>query len=183
MAMLGVLQYTSRLVAQKGAPFIVTTPSPTLYPMAEGIVREAFAIEGKMDQFQPDTVQFLSNSQMAYASAVMHLMKRERIGANIQIGFFQAENLITLEAAKDTGAINIGGAVRTFRIPGMAIGCDYFLMGEEVFAAGAFCRRDETQLGALLGQDISKLIAVVVLLFGAVLYAFGSEAMINLLTL
>jgi hypothetical protein len=65
----------------------------------------------------------------------------------------------------------------------MAIGCDYFLMGEEVFAAGAFCRRDPTQLGALLGQDISKLIAIIVIVLGAALVALGSNAVINILTL
>jgi hypothetical protein len=181
MAMLGVLTYTARLAAQKEASFIVTTPSPTLFPMAEGIVQEAYTVEGKSDRYSSDMVQFLSNNQMAYCSAVMHLMKKENIGANIQIGFFQAENLITLEAAKDTGAINIGGAVRTFRIPGMAIGCDYFLMGEEVFAAGAFCRQDPTQLGALFGQDISKAIAILIILVGGLFVALGSNAIMQLL--
>jgi hypothetical protein len=183
MAMLGVLAYTARMAAQKDANFIVTTPSPTLYPMAEGIVKDEYEAEGKADRFNSEMVQFLSNNQMAYASAVLHLMQRENIGANIQIGFFQAENLITLEAAKDVGAINIGGAVRTLRIPGMAIGCDYFLMGEEVFAAGAFCRRDATQLGALLGQDIDKAIAFILILIGVVFSIFGSNLLVQILNM
>ena len=181
MAMLSVLSYTARLAAEKGTNFIVSTPSPTLYPMAEAIVQEAYVIEGKPEQYSPEQIRYLSNDQMAYCSAVMHLMKREQIAVNVQIGFFQAENLITLEAAKDTGAMNIGGAVRTLRIPGMAFGCDYFLMGEEVFAAGAFCSRDPLQLGSLLGQDISKWIALAVILLGALLVVFGNQAVINIL--
>lgn len=183
MAMLGVLDYTAKLAANKEAKFICTTPSPTLYPMAEEIIRNSFLTEGKPDLFTDDTIQFLSNQQMSYCSAVMHLMKRENISLNIQIGFFQAENLITLEAAKDSGAVNIGGAVRTLRIPGMAFGCDYFLMGEEVFAAGAFCSRDPLRLGSLLGQDLCKLAAIIVILLGFVLVAAGSDFLVNLLTI
>jgi len=181
MAMLSVLGYAANLAAEKDAKFIVTTPSPTLFPMAEAIVQEAYMIQGKPDAYTSDTVQFLSNNQMAYCSAVMHLMKAENIAFNVQIGFFQAENLITLEAAKDTGAINIGGAVRTLRIPGMAFGCDYFLMGEEVFAAGAFCSQDPLQLGSLLGQDVCKITAVIVIILGALFMMGGSDFLIQLL--
>jgi hypothetical protein len=181
MAMLSVLDYTARLAAQKDAKLIVTTPSPTLYPMAEGIVREAYALEGKQEAYTSDMVQFLSNNQMAYCSAVMHLMRAQNIAFNVQIGFFQAENLITLEAAKETGAVNIGGAVRTFRIPGMAFGCDYFLMGEEVFAAGAFCSNDPLQLGSLSGQDLCKMIAVLVIVLGALFSIIGNNLITFLL--
>lgn len=181
MAMLAVLSYTARLAAINGARFLVSSPSPTLYPMAEAIVQEAYQAEGKSDEYSPNNIMYLSNDQMAYCSAVMHLMKEQQIVCNVQIGFFQAENLITLEAAKDTGAMNIGGAVRTLRIPDMACGCDYFLIGEEVFAAGAFCSKDPLQLGSILGQDIAKWIALALLLLGAVLIAAGSNAIPSIL--
>jgi len=181
MAMLSVLGYTSKLAAQKDAKFIVSTPSPTLFPMAEAITREAYVAAGKADKFSVDTVRYLSDQQMAYCSAVMQLVKEEKIAANVQIGFFQAENLITLEAAKDAGAINIGGAYRMLRIPDMAIGCDFFLIGEEVFAAGAFCSQEPFQLGSLLGQDMNKWIALAIIILGTVLTALGSNVLIQAL--
>ncbi len=181
MAMLSVLGYAARLAAEKDAKFIVTTPSPTLYPMAEGIVQEAYTFHGKQEAYTENTVQFLSNNQMAYCSAVMHLMRAENIAFNVQIGFFQAENLITLEAAKETGALNIGGAVRTFRIPGMAFGCDYFLMGEEVFAAGAFCSNDPLQLGSLSGQDFCKMTVAAIILIGALFSILNNNLITSLL--
>ncbi len=181
MAMLSVLNYTAQLAAQKNAEFIVSTPSPTLFPLAEAIVKEVYLASGKADRYNADMVRYLSDNQMAYCSAVMHLMKDEDVAANIQIGFFQAENLITLEAAKDTGAINIGGAYRMLRIPDMAIGCDFFLVGEEVFAAGAFCSQDPLQLGSLLGQDMSKWIALALIGLGAVFAALGNDALVRML--
>jgi len=183
MAMLSVLSYTSALVAQKNAKFICSTPSPTLFPLAEAIVREAYVAAGKPDGFTSDTVRYLSNDQMAYCSAVMHLMNQEQVAANVQIGFFQAENLVTLEAAKDLGAINIGGAYRMLRIPDMAIGCDFFLIGEEVFAAGAFCSQEPLQLGSLLGQDMSKWVALALIVVGTLFTAFGSDAIVKALRL
>jgi hypothetical protein len=181
MAMLGVLTYTARMAAQKEVNFIVTTPSPTLYPLAEDIVKDAYTLEGKPNLYSSDRVRFLSNDQMAYCSAVMQLMQDEHIGANIQIGFFQAECLITLEAAKNVEAINIGGAVRALRIPDMAVGCDYFLMGEEVFAAGAFCRKDPVHIGALFGQDLSKLTTILILVVGSLFVALGSNIIVQLM--
>jgi hypothetical protein len=183
MAMLSVLNYTANMVAQKNAKFICSSPSPTLFPLAEAIVREAYVAAGRPEGFTSDTVRYLSNNQMAYCSAVMDLMSREKVAANVQIGFFQAENLITLEAAKDVGAINIGGAYRMLRIPDMAIGCDYFLIGEEVFAAGAFCSQDPVQVGSLLGQDMSKWVALALIVVGALFTMFGSDAIVKILRL
>jgi len=183
MAMLSVLSYASKLAAQKDAKFIVSSPSPTLYPMAEAITREGFEVAGEEDNYDPHMVRYLSDQQMAYCSAVMGLMKEEKIAANVQIGFFQAECLITLEAAKDTGAINIGGAYRMLRIPDMAVGCDYFLIGEEVFAAGAFCSQEPLQLGSLLGQDLSKWTALALIILGTILTALRSGLLVQALKL
>ena len=58
-----------------------------------------------------------------------------------------------------------------------------FLMGEEVFAAGTFCSRDPLRLGSLLGQDLCKLAAIIVILLGFVLVAAGSDFLVNLLTI
>jgi len=54
-------------------------------------------------------------------------------------------------------------------LPFFVAGCDYTLMGEELFAASAYLTREPQQLGSLKGQDAGKVLAVVLLLAGCLL--------------
>lgn len=51
-------------------------------------------------------------------------------------------------------------------MPFFVAACDYTLIGEEFFAASAYLSGDPQQLGSLKGQDIGKIVAMIVLLFG-----------------
>jgi hypothetical protein len=46
------------------------------------------------------------------------------------------------------------------------MGSDAFLMGEELFAAGAHLTKDPDMLASLLAQDVIKIAAIVVVIVG-----------------
>lgn len=174
------LQFLGYLAEQAGRyhiPLIATMRNPVVHTMAEEIAREGFTRAGAPEEFTPETVRFLSDAQFAYAAGVLGIFKRERPAANVMIGAWFAESMMLAEAAANIGAISIGGTARLFQIPFLVVTCDYCLIGEEIFAGGAYLAKERVQLGSLMGQDICKLLCAVILVAGTVLATAGVTVM------
>ena len=52
------------------------------------------------------------------------------------------------------------------QVPFFITTCDYTLIGEEIFAAGAYLSEDPVHTGSLRGQDIGKLIIILIVIVG-----------------
>jgi len=53
--------------------------------------------------------------------------------------------------------------------------CDYSLIGEELYALGAYVSEDSTVSSSLAGQDVGKYIAVILIVLGSILITFGAS--------
>jgi hypothetical protein len=49
------------------------------------------------------------------------------------------------------------------------------LIGEEIFAAGAYVSGDPVQLGTISGTDITKLLLIALLIIGVAAISVGSD--------
>ena len=181
LAGLEVMSYVARKAAELDAQIIATVCQAEVYPVAEAIVREAFAAAGKEDAFKPDMVRYLSPNQFAYAAGILGIYSREKPAGNIYIGLFFAESLLLLEGGFLAGAMQIGGTANTLQSQFFVACCDYALLGEEIFVAGAYLSKNPVRLGAIMGQDMGKLLFMALILVGVVLRAFGNMTIPTLL--
>ena len=175
-AALEILGYVARSAAK------YDTRIPEVLPIAEEIVRSAYAAEGKPDRYNPDDVRFLSSAQFAYAAGVMGIMEREKPGAAFLIGGFWAESLMFAEVGNAVGAIQIAGTANLHQIQFFVAACDYTLIGEEIFAVGAYFSGDPIRRGSLAGQDVGKVIAILLIIIGTLVGTFGGQKALDRLT-
>jgi hypothetical protein len=181
-AALEVLSYVSRLVARYNSRIIVTIRQPLVLPMAEEIVRQAFLIEGKPDRYDPTDVRYLSSEQFAYAAGVMGIMEREQVAANVMLGGFWAESLMFAETGRHIGAIQIAGTANLHQIQFFVAACDYTMIGEDLYAAGAVVSRDPIKMGSIRGQDIGKIIALILVVVGVISKTVGADWLNSLMS-
>lgn len=182
VAGLAVLGYLTELAAKYGVKIVYTVYQPQVMPLATELMREAYIRAGKADAFdQEDQIRFLSSEQFAYAAAVQGYAERERPAANVMIGPFYAESQLFAETFFRVGSIQLAGTARGYQIPFFAVVCDYLLIGEEIFAAGAYLSKDPMQGGSIQGQDFGKILAWMLMLVGVLLTAAGSPVLMNLL--
>jgi hypothetical protein len=125
----------------------------------EGAARQAYIEAGRGDAYRPGTVHYVTAQQFAYVAAVTGIMVRDRPAANIYMGSFYAESLFLAETGNQTGAIQIAGCDQVTQLPFFVCACDYTLLGEELFAAGAFLGREPVQLATIAAQDWAKALA------------------------
>jgi hypothetical protein len=172
IAGLNILGEVAKKTAEYGTPLIVPNIDPIVYTVAREIVKEAYAEVGRPDAFDPDSVYFVTNNQFGYAAAVDGVMLREKPATNFLMGYFRAESLILAETGAISGAVQIAGTDAVAQLPFFVTACDYTLIGEELYAASAYLSREPLLLGALKGQDMGKLVAVILLILFSLLALF-----------
>jgi hypothetical protein len=97
------------------------------------------------------------------------------------VGGYWAESLQLAEVGFSVNAIQIAGTANTHQIPFFVAACDYSLIGEEIYAAGAYLSKDPVQSGSVAGQDIGKAIAIVLIVVGIFLTAAGIPTLLTLM--
>ncbi len=181
IAGLSVLSYVARRSAEVGARLIVPVRQPEVWPIAAEVVETAYKMAGKGDEYSSEDVMFLSNDQFGFSSNYMGLMMRERPGANIMVGAYWAESLQLAETGNRVGAMQIAGTAQTSQIPFFLVTTDYCLIGEEIYVAGAYLTGEAPLLASLAGQDIGRIIAVILGVLGNILISLGSSALLDIL--
>lgn len=181
LAGLTVLGYVSRLAAKRRTKLITTIADPTMIPLYEDIMKQAYLAEGVSDQFSPDSARFLSSYQFAYAVGVMDILRKEKVASNLMIGTFLAEALLFSETGAAAGCVQVAGTANISQLPFFAGICDYTLIGEDIYAAGAYVSKDHVLLGSIAGQDLGKVAAVILIIVLTALVTLNVEALTRLL--
>jgi hypothetical protein len=183
VAGLSILGYLSRLVAKYGAKLICGVgQADALIPTRE-IVRASYVAEGHPENFHENMFRYLSPSVGAYASAVTDIMRTEQVAGTVIVGPMWAECMMILFHGADIGAVQVGGTAYVDQMPNFAVVADYMLIGEEVYAAGAYLSNEPSLLGSIFGEDLVKVLAITLVIATVVASVIGAKAFLNIIRL
>ncbi|MBI2921196.1 MAG: hypothetical protein HYY18_08950 [Planctomycetes bacterium] len=132
--------------------------------VCQEITREAYITAGRPDAFREDSNFFVTDDQFGYTAAVDGMMVREKPAACFYMGYYYAEALLLAETGASTGAIQVAGTDADHQLPFFVTACDYTLIGEELYAAGAYLSREPVLVGTLRAQDVGKAVILAGLL-------------------
>jgi len=177
-----ILGYVAAECAKMDVDMIVTVAWAEEQPMAEDIVKGAWRMAGKAENYRPDFVRYLSRG-FGYTTGIFAIMAREKPGANFPIGPFYNESLLIPTAGRRAGALQIGGTAVTIQVPFIVATCDYAMIGEEMLVAGAYLSGTPLEIASVAVHDYAKMGAIVLSLLGALLGLAGSDAIPNILSL
>ncbi|MCK4305613.1 MAG: hypothetical protein KAY24_15355, partial [Candidatus Eisenbacteria sp.] len=172
IASLAVLRHVATLTAEYSAELDVPNKDPLTFAAARETVQEAYMQAGRPELFTSETVHYVTYDQFAFTASVTGIMVRERPAANFLIGAFHAESLLLAETGQTVGALQIAGTAEVSQLPFFAVVCDYTLMGEELFAAGAYLSGEPAMLGSIKGQDFTKACIILFMVLGIVFEIF-----------
>jgi len=180
LTILSQLAYKS---AMYNAELIVPVSKSMVLSTAREVVKEAHLKAGRPDTYRADNVFYLTDDQFGFVAGIDGIMLREQPAANFFLGVFYAESLILAETGFATGAMQTAGTAQPHQLPFFVVACDYTLIGEELFAASAYLSKEPNQLGSLKGQDLSKLLIVLMILAGSIMEMLGYHWLKNILML
>ncbi len=164
-----ILGRVARVAAEHDAILEVPTSKSLVMTTARETVQTSYIDVGRPDAYDEKKIYYTTDEQFGYVAAVTGTMVREKPATCFYMGAFFAESLILAETANMAGSIQIAGTAMPAQLPFFVAACDYTLIGEEFFAASAYLSGDPQQLGSLKGQDVGKLVSMVLIAIGSLL--------------
>jgi hypothetical protein len=173
IAGISILGRVAKITAQYETPLVVPVRYPLVLAAGQEVVEQSYREAGKPDSYNKDIVRYVAGEQFAFTATVNGMMMRDRPAANIYMGAFFAESLLLAETGNAAGSIQIAGTARPEQLPFFIAACDYTLMGEELYAASAYLSHEPLMLGGLKGQDLMKVVIVILIILGVVFMTLG----------
>lgn len=180
IAALSIFGHVATVCADKGVRVLGSISDAAAYTAIDESVRTSFIAANAEEQYKPEDIQFYAYGQ-AMLAGVFGTMTREKPAGNFLIGTFGWDAVVQGELGATVGAMQLGGTDSFSNLAMLVATCDYVLIGEEIFAAGAYISREPRGIGALQGQDAAKIFTLVLILLGALLHLAGNDFISNLL--
>lgn len=180
------LEYLADRAAVSAIPPIITVSDPTALPLAQDQLRRAYRRQGYPEDYDPRQVRLVApavnGNAVAYSAGVMDLLANERVLANVMIGAFDDyqtaagfgdEFLLIGGTGTRKELVQVGGTSNPNALPFVFTSISQPLLGEEIYAAGAYLNGRRGHLASLLAQDAVRSILVVVVLLAVLARFFG----------
>ena len=152
---------------------IATTGSGLLNLLAQDTLRSAHDSVAGGQPFEMTNARLAGFTPFSYAAGVISPIRDENISSNILIGNFGPEVGLMTEAAARQDSALIGASDNLTGQAVLYAASSETLIGEELFAAGAYVNAGAFHASSLLVQDILRWLIIAALIVGAGLKLLG----------
>jgi len=162
-----------RYLADQGAAFgfspVVTVSDPALLLVAQDTLYAAYRRAGLASSYRPTAVQMVAPDPTAYAVGAQTTIDDPAVMANVAIGPLGDEYLLLGEAGARREIVQIVGSNVVQTQPMLLATSDRALLGEELFAAGAYLTRRPGQIASIRVQDVLRVLVVTAIVVGVLI--------------
>jgi hypothetical protein len=173
LAGLAMLRHLTEQTSVSDRPPVVTSGTGDLAILSRDTLQAGYRAAGAQELYNPATGRLSGLTPFSYASGAIPSMRDENVSANVIIGHFGPEVALLTDAADRTNSLAVAAADDPAAQAVLYASVDDPLVGEELFAAGAYTNAGTFHQASLQAQDILRWVIVVVLLVGSALKLFG----------
>lgn len=171
---LAMLRRLTERTSVSDRPPIVTSGDAPLTILSQDTLQSGYRAAGAEEQYRVSTGRLTGLSPFAYAAGTMPIIRDEKVSTNIFIGDFGNEAaLLTEEADRE----NTNLIAASDNLSAQAIfyaSAQDPLIGEELFAAGAYVGAGASHEASLNVQDILRWLIILAIIIGAGLTVLGA---------
>lgn len=170
---LTVLERAAQMSSVSDRPPIATSGDSTLAILSQDKLRSVYREANALDAYDPHQGRLTGMTPFAYAAGAMPMFRDQQVSANIVIGNFGPEAGLLADAAEQSGCFLLAASDA---IPAQAVlfaAAQEPLIGEELFASGAYLQSGPLHAASLHAQDVLRWVLVGGLLVGTILKVTG----------
>ena len=173
LAGLAMLRRLTERTSMSDRPPIVTSGDASLSILSQDTLQAGYSAAGAEDQYRVNTGRLTGLTPFSYAAGTIPVTRDEAVSANIVIGDFGAEAALLVEAAdrEDTHLIAVSDNLSAQSI--LYASAQDPLIGEELFASGAYVGAGHSHDASLQVQDVLRWLVIVAIVGGAVFKFWG----------
>lgn len=164
---LAMLRIIAERTSVSDKPVVASTGDAVLGLLTQDTIQAGFKAAGVDELYVPSMGRVTGLSPFGYAAGAMHISQNEDISTNIMLGYFSSEVALLAEAADRENATMIGASDNLTGQAVLFATTQDALIGEELFAAGAYLNAGASHTASLTVQDILRWLVIAALLGGA----------------
>ena len=173
LAGLAMLRHITERTSVSDKPSIASAGDPTLGLLTQDTLQAGYQAAGVEELYVPSTGRVTGLSPFGYVAGAMNISQNEHVSANIIIGHFGPEVALLAEASDRENVVMIGASDELSGQSVLFANTQDALIGEELFAAGAYLGAGASHVASLTVQDILRWFVILALLGGAAAKLLG----------
>jgi hypothetical protein len=174
LAGLAMLRRLAEQTSMSDRPPVVTSGDAPLAVLAQDTLQSGYRAAGAEDQYRFTTGRLTGLTPFSYAAGTVSTIHDESVSANIFIGDFGTESALLAEASDRENTSLIAASDNLAAQSIFYASSQEPLIGEELFAAGAYVGAGASHEASLNVQDILRWLIILAILLGSML-KFGSS--------
>ncbi len=173
LAGLSALRRLASLTSASDNPPVATAGEAGLAMLSQETLYSAHLASLAATAFDPTTGRLTGLTPFSYAAGALPLLSDENVSSSVLLGNFGPEVGLLTEADERQGMFTLAASDS---LPAQAIlyaSAEELLIGEELFASGAYLNAGPLHKSSLTVQDLLRWLVVIVLLIGFLLKLTG----------
>lgn len=172
LAGLALLRRLADLTSAGDQPPIVTSGDATLAILSQDTLQAA-AKFSEQAAFDPTTGRLTGLTPFSYAAGAIPVIRDENVSANLLMGNFGVEVALLTDAVERENTFVLAGSDNLTAQAVIYASAQEPLIGEEIYAAGAYVESGPLDTASLTVQDILRWLIIAAILVGALLTLAG----------
>jgi hypothetical protein len=152
---------------------ITTSGDSTLMILSQDTTHHTYSTAGVVERYDPTDGQLSGLTPFSYASGTLPVIYDQGTTATVMAGHFGTEAALIADASENTGNLTVAGSDDLSAQAVFMVTANEPLIGEELYAAGAYTQAGDTHTASLLAQDVIRWTLVGVILLGILLKLIG----------
>jgi hypothetical protein len=161
---LSMLQRITQIAADSDQPPVATAGDGSLALVAQDALRGSYQSMGALNNYNHSLGRAAGLTPFSYAAATIPIIRSEGVSANLLVGTFGSEVALITSAGSGKRVLTLAG---TDNLPAQAIlfaTADEQLIGEELYAGGAYIDAGPMHIASLHAQDVIRLLLIFVII-------------------
>ena len=174
LAGLSMLRRLAERTSLSDRPPVVTSGDASLAILSQDTLQAGYRAAGAQEQYRFTTGRLAGLTPFSYAAGTLSTIHDENVSANIVLGDLGAESALLAEASDRENTSLIAASDDLAAQSVFFASSQEPLIGEELFAAGAYVGAGASHEASLHVQDILRWLIILAILIGSLLKLVGA---------
>ena len=174
LAGLAMLRRLAERTSLSDRPPVVTSGDASLAILSQDSLQSGYRAAAAEEQYRFSTGRLTGLTPFSYAAGTIPVTRDENVSTNVFVGDFGPESALLAEAAERENSTLIAASDNISAQSVFYVSAQDPLIGEELFAAGAYLGEGATHEASLVVQDVLRWLIIAAILIGSLLKFVGA---------
>ena len=170
---LTILDRSARAASNSDRPPMATAGDGVLTILSQDTLQSTYRSLGTEQRYDPTNARMTGLNPLAYAAGAMPIIHDEYVSANFFTGHLGTEIALLTEAGERSGSLTVAGSDSLHAQAVLFTTSDEPLLGEELYAAGAYLGAGPAHIASLRSQDLLRWVLIGAIVIGAIIKLLG----------